>query len=182
MYIYCAVISALSAHIIRINLNMIFYSHVEHSPIKNNLHKVLYRNTHTHTTMNSNVHDADQYHTCACMHTRTHACTHAHTHAHTDYDCSRNRVLILVGAMKINFYHSLASVLAEVAIGKWHWELRSPAPQPTQERAVWQEGLHQQHAHMVQGLIFYIFFYDMWLLYCKCCWMWLLHLKLTDHR
>ena len=43
-------------------------------------------------------------HACACartharMHARTHARTHAHTH--TDYDCSRNWVLILVG-MKI---------------------------------------------------------------------------------
>ena len=36
MYIYHALISALSAHIIHIiiNLNMIFYTHVEHSPTK----------------------------------------------------------------------------------------------------------------------------------------------------
>ena len=51
MYIYHALINALSAHIIHINLNMIFYTHVEHSPIKlkNNLHKVLYGNTHRDT-------------------------------------------------------------------------------------------------------------------------------------
>ena len=49
MYIYRALINALSAHIIHININMIFYTHVEHSPIKNNLHKVLYGNTHMHT-------------------------------------------------------------------------------------------------------------------------------------
>ena len=34
MYIYLALINALSAHMIRINLNMIFYTHVEHSPTK----------------------------------------------------------------------------------------------------------------------------------------------------
>ena len=34
MYIYHALINALSAHKIHINLNMIFYTHVEHSPTK----------------------------------------------------------------------------------------------------------------------------------------------------
>ena len=34
MYIYQALINALSVHIIHINLNMIFYTHVEHSPTK----------------------------------------------------------------------------------------------------------------------------------------------------
>ena len=34
MYIYHALINALSAHIIDINLNMIFYTHVKHSPTK----------------------------------------------------------------------------------------------------------------------------------------------------
>ena len=48
MYIYHALINALSAHMIHINLNMIFYTHVEHSPTKNNLHKILFK-THTHT-------------------------------------------------------------------------------------------------------------------------------------
>ena len=47
VYIYRALINALSAHMTHINLNMIFYTHVEHSPIKNNLHKLLYANTHT---------------------------------------------------------------------------------------------------------------------------------------
>ena len=43
MYIYHALINALSAHIIHINLNVIFYTHAEHSPtiVPNNLHKVL---------------------------------------------------------------------------------------------------------------------------------------------
>ena len=34
MYIYHALINALSAHMIHINLNMIFYTHVERSPTK----------------------------------------------------------------------------------------------------------------------------------------------------
>ena len=34
MYIYHALINALSAHMIHTNLNMIFYTHVEHSPTK----------------------------------------------------------------------------------------------------------------------------------------------------
>ena len=34
MYIYYALINALSAHMIHINLNIIFYTHVEHSPTK----------------------------------------------------------------------------------------------------------------------------------------------------
>ena len=34
MYIYHALINALSARMIHINLNMIFYTHVEHSPTK----------------------------------------------------------------------------------------------------------------------------------------------------
>ena len=34
MYIYHALINAQSAHIIHINLNMIFYTHIEHSPTR----------------------------------------------------------------------------------------------------------------------------------------------------
>ena len=34
MYIYHALINALSAHMIHINLNKIFYTHVKHSPTK----------------------------------------------------------------------------------------------------------------------------------------------------
>ena len=34
MYIYHALINALSAHMIHNNLNMIFYKHVEYSPTK----------------------------------------------------------------------------------------------------------------------------------------------------
>ena len=44
MYIYQALINALSAHMLHFNLNMIFYTHVEHSPTKTiyiNYYKVL---------------------------------------------------------------------------------------------------------------------------------------------
>ena len=70
MYIYHALIKALNAHMILINLNMIFYTHVEHSPTKTiyiKYYKKIYKKTH-----------------------------YKHTHTHTD--CSRNWVPILVGA------------------------------------------------------------------------------------
>ena len=47
MYIYHAHISAPSAHMIHINLNMIFYTHVQY--YQNNLHKV-YGKTNKHAT------------------------------------------------------------------------------------------------------------------------------------
>ena len=55
MYIYHALINALSTHMIHINLNMIFYTHVEQS-YQNNLHKVLYkkRTTNAHTDCSRN--------------------------------------------------------------------------------------------------------------------------------
>ena len=57
MYIYHALINAPSAQMIHINLNMIFYTHVEHSPTetiyikyyKNKLKNALHTDTHTHT-------------------------------------------------------------------------------------------------------------------------------------
>ena len=57
MYIYHVLINALSAHMIHINLNMIFYTHVEHSPTKTiyikyytkKLKQIRTTNTHTHT-------------------------------------------------------------------------------------------------------------------------------------
>ena len=55
MYIYHALINALSTHMIHINLNTIFYTHVEHSPTKTiyikYYKKIKYKNTlqtHTH--------------------------------------------------------------------------------------------------------------------------------------
>ena len=52
MYIYHALISALSAHMIHINLNMVFYTHVEHSPTETTDIKH-YTETHTHTHTHS---------------------------------------------------------------------------------------------------------------------------------
>ena len=55
MYIYHALINALRAHMIHINLNMIFYTHVEHSPTETIYIKYYTekqtntRTTHTHT-------------------------------------------------------------------------------------------------------------------------------------
>ena len=65
IYNYHAVINALSARLIHINLNILDTRRAQ--SYQNYLHKVLYGNTHTHT----------------------------HMDAHND--CSRNRVLILVG-------------------------------------------------------------------------------------
>ena len=73
MYIYHVLINALSAHMIHINLNMIFYTHVEHSPtktvyinylllliIKNNNKKTHYTHTHTHTHPIGNINNTFQ--------------------------------------------------------------------------------------------------------------------------
>ena len=49
MFIYHALINALSAHMIHINLNMIFYTHVEHSPTETIYIKYYLKDTHTHT-------------------------------------------------------------------------------------------------------------------------------------
>ena len=61
------------AHIIHIKLNMIFYTHVEHSPTKTIYIKYYTTHTHTHT------HTLTHSHT----HTHTHIHTHTHTHTHT---------------------------------------------------------------------------------------------------
>ena len=50
MYIYHALINALSAHMIQINLNMIFYTHTEHSPTETTHTK---QDTETHTKKNN---------------------------------------------------------------------------------------------------------------------------------
>ena len=74
MYFYHALINALSIHTVHINLNTIFYTHIEHSPTKT-IYTRYYMETHT------------------CTHARWHARMHACKH--NDY--SRNWVLILVG-------------------------------------------------------------------------------------
>ena len=93
MYIYCVLINTLSAHIIHINLDMIDILYtctdVEHSPIKNNLHKVFYGNTHTLQWI------------WMCMILISiihHTCTHTLSICFTLEQKLGNWVLILVGA------------------------------------------------------------------------------------
>ena len=50
MYIYLVLISTLSAHMIHVNLNMIFYTHVEHRPTKTiKYYKKIQQKTALHT-------------------------------------------------------------------------------------------------------------------------------------
>ena len=50
MYIYHALINALNAHTINVNLNTQFYTHVEHSPTETiNIRYYIWKHTHTHT-------------------------------------------------------------------------------------------------------------------------------------
>ena len=48
MYMYHVLINVLNIHMIHINLNMIFYTHVEHSPTKTIYIVVTGIHTHTH--------------------------------------------------------------------------------------------------------------------------------------
>ena len=52
-YIYHALINALSDHMIHMNLNTIFRTHVEHSPTKP-IYFRYYMETHTHTDCSRN--------------------------------------------------------------------------------------------------------------------------------
>ena len=61
MYIYHALINVLSTHMMYINLNTMFYTHVEHSPTK-----IIYIRHY--------------------MEKHMHVCTHTRMHAHT-YSC-----------------------------------------------------------------------------------------------
>ena len=67
MYIYHALINALSANMVHINLNMIFYTRVEHSPTKT-IYIKYYTKNKTNKKRTTNTHN----------------------------DCSRNWVLILI--------------------------------------------------------------------------------------
>ena len=53
--IYYTLINALSAHIIHINLNTIFYTHVKHSPTKTVCIRY-YMEAHTHTHTHTHTH------------------------------------------------------------------------------------------------------------------------------
>ena len=70
VYIYHVLINALSAHMKHINLNMIFYTHVEHSPTK-----TIYIKYHTKTPPKPELQ----------THTHMHAHTHTMTVAETGY-------------------------------------------------------------------------------------------------
>ena len=86
MYIFHVLIHARNAHMIPINLNTIFDTHIEQSPTKtvyikyymeqNPTHTYAFIHTHVHTR----IHTHTRMHTHTCMHTHTH--THAHTHMH----------------------------------------------------------------------------------------------------
>ena len=93
MYIYYALINAQSVHMIHINYDILYTCRSQ--SYQNNLHKVLYRKTNTHTdthhtythtrtqtAMISDVYDIDLYHT-SYMRTYTYAHAHTHTHTHT---------------------------------------------------------------------------------------------------
>ena len=55
MYIYHALINALSTHMIHVNLNTIFCTHVEHSRTKT-IYIRYYVETHTHTHTYTHTH------------------------------------------------------------------------------------------------------------------------------
>ena len=74
MYIYHVLINALSAHMIHINLNMIFYTHVERSPTE-----TIYIKYYTKQQQQQQKRNTLE------THTRTRAHTHARTHTHTQW-------------------------------------------------------------------------------------------------
>ena len=78
MYIYHALIRALTAHIIHINLNTIFHTYVVHSSTKT-VYIRHYMETHTHTHTDTHA----RTHAHAHTHTRARARAHTHTHTHT---------------------------------------------------------------------------------------------------
>ena len=62
MYIYHALTNALSAHMIHINLNMIFYTHnIEHSPTKTIYIKYCIQKTHNKNALQTHTHTHTQW-------------------------------------------------------------------------------------------------------------------------
>ena len=92
-YIYHVLINNPSAHTIHINLNTIFYTHVEDSP--------------TETIYVRHYMDTQHTHARTHTHTRTHTYTRTHAHIHTHRHI-RNWVLILVGVDLQYRVHSLS--------------------------------------------------------------------------
>ena len=63
MYIYYALINALSAYLIHINLNMILYTHVEHRPTKT-IYIKYYTEKHTLHTLHTHTHTHEEGFQC----------------------------------------------------------------------------------------------------------------------
>ena len=64
MYAYYALINALNTHVTHMTLNAIFYTHIEHSPIK--ICEILYSNTHMHAC--THTHPNEQFLVSECVH------------------------------------------------------------------------------------------------------------------
>ena len=60
MYIYHALINALSIHMIHININMIFYTHVEHNPPKT-IYIKYYKNIYIYIKKNTILHNTNPF-------------------------------------------------------------------------------------------------------------------------
>ena len=61
MYIYHALIDTLNAHLIHINLNTLFYTDLEDSPIKTiDIRCYMHTHTHTHTRVHARTHNDQQ--------------------------------------------------------------------------------------------------------------------------
>ena len=86
MYIYHALINALSAHMILTNLNVIFYTHVKHSPTKTIYIKHYLKNK----INNNNNKNALQTHTHKADY-KQHTCTHT---------MQRSGITIIINVMK----------------------------------------------------------------------------------
>ena len=87
MYIYHALINALSAHMIHINLQTILCTHVENRATKTIYVKYYMEkqtHKHTHVRTHTHIHAHTHTHTHTHMHTYVHAHTHTHTHIYTN--------------------------------------------------------------------------------------------------
>ena len=101
MYSYHVLIDALRANMIHMNLNIIFYTHVERSPTKTI--SIRYRmETHTHTHARTHA----RTHTRTLHYTRTHTRTHAHTHTRTHTHSKTKQQQQQTTAMNSNIYNT----------------------------------------------------------------------------
>ena len=89
MYIYHAFISALSTHMIHINLNTISYKHLEHSPTKT-IYRIIGTHTHTHTHIYTHTHTHKLQWIQTCMTLIFLRKCYTHTHTHNDYNITKH--------------------------------------------------------------------------------------------